>query len=280
MRNRILSAALFLTLAALPLVLGVGYALLYSLGLTGLIHEGFTLVYWREVLGGVEFWRALGFSVYVAGLSIGLALVLALGVVLRWRRDLESGWLSYFVYLPLALPAMVVAFFSFQLLSRAGLLSRLAYRLGWIEGLEGFPDWINDPYGIGIIFSHVLMATPFFIILLGNLYRSERLAEYAQVALTHGASRRQADHRVVMPVLLRRASATLLLYFVFAMGSYEIPLLLGTQSPQMVSVLTVRKLQRFNLMDIPEAYAISVLYTVFVVAVVIWLLGRERRLTS
>ena len=37
-----LGLALFFLLAAFPLLLGIGYALLYSLGLTGILGEGFT----------------------------------------------------------------------------------------------------------------------------------------------------------------------------------------------------------------------------------------------
>jgi putative spermidine/putrescine transport system permease protein len=55
------------------------------------------------------------------------------------------------------------------------------------------------------------------------------------------------------------------LFFVFVLGSYEIPLLLGRQSPQMMSILTMRKLERFDLATIPQAYVIALIYTVMMV---------------
>jgi putative spermidine/putrescine transport system permease protein len=170
---------------------------------------------------------------------------------------------------------MVVAFVVFQTLSGAGLASRLAYNLGLTGGIEDFPNWVNDAWGAGIIAAHVFMATPFFIILLAQLYQSERLGEYAQLAATLGATARQSARRVIVPVLLRQSFPTLVLYFIFVMGSYEIPLLLGSQSPQMVSVLTIRKLQRFDLADIPQAYTIGVLYMVFVSAAAVFLLRNK-----
>ncbi len=264
-----LSLALFLVIAGLPLALGVGYALTHSLGLTGIISEGFTTGHWLEVLTSGVLWRALGFSAYVALVSIALAVAGALGVVVYWADDLRRSWLSYIVYLPLTLPAMVVAFFSFQLLSKAGFASRLAFQLGLTSGLEGFPDLVNDNYGIAIIFAHTLMALPFFTIFFAGLYESERLPELKQLSTTLGARPGQITRRVVAPILLRRASATLLLYFIFVMGAYETPLLLGSQSQPMVSVLTIQKLQRFNLQDIPQAYAISVVYTVLVVGLLL-----------
>jgi hypothetical protein len=41
-------------------------------------------------------------------------------------------------------------------------------------------------------------------------------------------------------------------------------------------VLAVEKLQRYNLADIPQAYTISVLYSVVVIGATLWLLGRQK----
>ncbi|MDX1666916.1 MAG: hypothetical protein R3350_06795, partial [Saprospiraceae bacterium] len=64
--------AAFVALAGLPLLLGISYALIYSLGLAGLLSEGFTLVHWREVFSSEAFWLSLGFSFYLALISIGI----------------------------------------------------------------------------------------------------------------------------------------------------------------------------------------------------------------
>lgn len=268
---------LYLLLTALPLLAGVGYALAYSLGLTGVLATGLTLDHWSAVLGNPAFWRTLAFSLWVALASIGLSLALALALVLRDHRSFLRGRLSYFIYLPLCIPAIVMAFFIFQMLGKGGWLSRLAWHLGLISGLEGFPDWVNDNYGIAIIAAHVCMATPFFTLLLANVYRNEQLADYLQLAASLGAGRAQAIRRVALPILLRRSLATVFLYFLFVLGSYEIPLLLGSQSVQMVSVRTIQRLQRFNLGDIPEAYAICVAYTVMVAGLLSLLLLWNRR---
>lgn len=267
---------IFLLLTALPLALGIGYALAYSLGLTGALAEGLTGKHWAQVLGSPVTWRSLGFSFYVAVVSIGLAVVAAMVLVIHWHRDLERGWLSFLIYWPLTLPAMVVAFFIFQVLSKAGFLSRLAYQLGWTAGINDFPDLVNDAYGIGLIAAHGLMALPFFMILYANLYRAGGLPDLSQTAATLGAAPRQVVWRVVVPVLLRQSFTTVVLYVLFVMSSYEIPLLLGSQSREMITVLAIRKLQRFNLLDIPQAYALSVLYSGLVLLLVLWLLGKKR----
>ena len=64
-----------------------------------------------------------------------------------------------------------------------------------------------------------------------------------------------------VPLLLRRASANVALLFVAVAGSFEIPLLLGPQHPQMISVLAWRRFGRFDLAEKPTAFIISLLYT-------------------
>jgi len=168
-----------------------------------------------------------------------------------------------------------MAFYTFQLLAKSGIVSRISFQIGLLQDLNNFPDWINDSWGIGIIFAHTCMATPFFIILFNNLYQSERLQSFSDLAATLGASVMQINGRVLIPVLLHRAFATLVLYFVFVMSAYEIPLLLGSQSRQMISVFTIQKLQRFNLQDIPQAYVVSVIYTGLVIVFLIILLSNK-----
>ena len=165
------------------------------------------------------------------------------------------------IYLPLAIPAIVAAFYTFQVLSKAGLFI-----------------FIHDTFGVAIIATHVLMAVPFFTILFTNLNASENIDELRNLARTLGGSVYQVESKVAIPILLRKAFPTIVLYFIFILGSYEIPLLLGRQYPQMISVLIIRKLQRFNLLDIPTAYAMAVLYLI-ITATMIVLLFRKRKLS-
>ncbi len=257
----------FLLLALGPLVLGLGFALLYSLGLIGRLSEGLTLEHWQAVLGGAEFYQSLGYSLAIALVSIGVSTLLALLLVSWAKESLQRGALALALYLPLALPTAVVAFLGFQWWSGGGLLARAAYQLGWIASSEDFPVLINDRLGVGIVLAHLGMATPFLAVYFSALYRSERVAQFRELAQTLGMPARAAAWRVVMPVLLWRGRATLLLYGMFVFGSYEIPLLLGSQSPQMLTVLTVRKLSRFSLHDVPQTYVIVVCYAVLVLMV-------------
>lgn len=260
---------LFLLLAVLPLLLGIIYALLYSVGLIGLISKGFTLDHWTKTLTNFELWLSLGYTIYIALVTIALTIIGALSLTLYFKKDFKKGLAGFSLYVPLAFPAIVVAFLVFQLASQSGFFARILFQLGLISKYSAFPEVINDPYGIGIIAAHVFMALPFFTLYFINLYDNENIEELSQVGLTLGASRVAQTHRIVIPILLRRAFPTLTLYTIFVMGSYEIPLILGRQSPQMISVLVIRKLRKFSLSTIPEAYIIALIFIAIIIGLLI-----------
>ncbi|WP_405378060.1 ABC transporter permease subunit [Nonlabens sp. Asnod3-A02] len=267
-KSKHISITIFILFAAVPVLLGFGYALLYSFGLTGILSEGFTTEYWEKTLLATEFWKSLGFSLFIAAVVMTISLFFSLWIVISWTKNLYKGLLSYVTYLPLAFPAIVMAFFSFQLLSKSGFISRVIFNLGWIDDLSQFPDWTNDAYGVAIIFSLCLLITPFFIILYSNLYQNERIPELKALAQTLGAKKNQITTRIIVPILLKKSAFTIMLFLIFVMGTYEIPLLLGRQDPSMLSVFIIQKLQKFNLADIPQAYAVSVIYILLIATLI------------
>jgi len=269
MNNRKFLKGLFLAIVVLPVASGLLYAFLFSLGIIGVLNKGFYWDAWQMVLFDKPFWTSFGFSLYIALLSVGISLSFALTIALSWQKKLQKGLLSSVIYLPLCFPATVMAFFSFQLLAKSGLLSRMGYQLGFIKEINDFPVLIKDAYGIGIIFTSVLLITPFFIILFSNLYQSEKIASYVNLAKTFGASNSQILRKVIVPILLKRASITIYLFIIFVMGSYEVPLLLGRQNPQMISVAVLQKIQRFNLYDMPQGYAMSMLYVLLIILILL-----------
>ncbi|MEO6584141.1 MAG: ABC transporter permease subunit [Ferruginibacter sp.] len=268
MNNKIvnrLGILCFMLLVVLPFAGSLIYAILYSFDLTGILSNGFTTTHASELLQNPEMFFSLLYSFYIAVCSILISLFLALIGVLFFKTAItKSNW-SFFMYLPLALPAIVTAFISLQVLSKTGVLSRVFYQANVITDLSQFPDIVNDKLGIGIIITHVLMATPFFLIFFSNIHEAENVKALSNVAKSLGASSSKVAEKIIIPLLLKKGLNTILLYFIFVFGSYEIPLILGQQSPQMISVLIVRKMQRYNLLDIPQGYFLSVIYSIVVI---------------
>jgi len=267
--------ALFVAGVVAPVGASLIYALLYTIGLAGLLKVGLTGRYWTTMLGRGELWRSFGLSLYVATTVVLLATAGGLALSLTLRERLRRGPLSTVLHLPLALPFAVAGFVTYQVLAPTGLLSRLSFRLGLIADPSGFPALTNDRFALGIIAAHVALGLPFMALLFAQLYGSERVEAYAALARGLGATRGQTLRLVVVPMLLRRAATNVLLLFVVVLGSYEIPLLLGRQAPQMLSMLTVRKWQRFDLLQKPEAFVVALLYTALALALLALALGRR-----
>lgn len=251
---------LLVVLTAGPLAAGMGFMLLYSTGLIGLLASGFTLRHWARVLADGRTWISLAYSAWLGAISLGASLGLAFTLQAALGARLRAGALRGLLFLPMAIPPLVAALLSVELLGNAGLIARLAHAVGWIERPEEFPTLLYTASGVGIIFAHVTLVTPLLLLLLDRLARHESVAELEQVARTLGASRWQAWRRVRLPVLWRACAPVLSVYFLVLMGAYEVPLLVGAQYPSMISVLIQRRFSQFDLGTRPEAYALASIY--------------------
>jgi putative spermidine/putrescine transport system permease protein len=209
--------------------------------------------------------------------SATVALVLALSFLFNLRRHFEKPGTYRLLFLPLTIPPIVVGFVIYQMYAGSGIISRVLYHTGLISGTQGFPALVQDPYGIGIILAHIFIVFPFFLLVLLNVYQNENLDEIERVALSMGAFRKTIIWKLHLPILMRGIFPLLILYIIFFMGAYEIPLLLGQSSPQMISVLVLEKLQRFNLGDIPVAYSMAVWYALICIGTISYLLMKYRR---
>ncbi|CAM2009212.1 hypothetical protein [Acanthopleuribacter pedis] len=259
--------ALFVLVAVLPIAVGLVYAAAYSFGTVGLLRQGFTFDFWTATLTRSEIWFSLLNSAYVATLTLALTWMVALPVSLSLRRPLEQGALGTAVYLPLALPMTVAAFVVFQMFTGSGLLARPFAALGLIDSPQAFMPLIHDPASIGVIVAFLLITIPYFSLLLRWFYRAEAVEELCRLTLTLGGTRRDCWRRVAWPILWQRGQVHTMLWWISVFGAYEIPLLLGKQSPQMVSVLTMRKFQMFDLQQKPVAFIAALIYSVLVAAV-------------
>jgi putative spermidine/putrescine transport system permease protein len=265
-----LSVCIYLLLALLPLVAGLVYALAYSLGLTGVLSEGFTTKHWQNVLADSALWSSLLLSMGVAISVLVAAAACALAAALYFRPWLSGRWQA-FGYLPLTLPPIAAAFWAFQLLGQGGMMARL---LGSSTPSD-FPELINDQWHLGMVAALFMLTFPFMTLLFVAQVQASGLDSYLDVARTLGARAPQRLVRVAIPILLQRTRSVLILYGLMLVGAYEVPLLLGRQSPRMLSVLIAQKFRRFDLADIPEAYVLTCVYALIVLLTVQWLM-RQR----
>lgn len=255
-------------LLVVPPLWGVGYALAYSLGLAGALSRGFTLEHWAKLTAGGEIAQSLLFSAAVAAATVLLSTALALILAVKLRRAPGRGFTATAFFVPLAIPTVAAALVGFQFLGGAGVFGRIAWQFGWIASPDQFPALIYDRFGLGIVLTHSAIAVPLLALLFARLYANERIGDFAALARTLGAGRLAVLRRVTLPLLLRRAAPALTLFFAAIFGSYEIPLLLGAQRPEMLSILARRKFVLFDLAQRPDGFLIAVVYAVIVFTLV------------
>lgn len=269
---------LWLLFAAIvaPMAWALGYSVLYSTGGIGLLSQGWTLQHWRSALTSGGLISSLGLSLTVAAVSTSLASLGALGITLVAPPARGRQWLSILLCLPLATPAAVSALLAYQILSPGGLIGRLAFHTGAITSPSEFLPFVNDRWAIGIVVTQTLTAVPLLTLFFRGAWTTAHLDRFCRLAESLGATPRQARLNVALPMLARRGAPLMMLVGLWQLGTYEIPLLLGRQSPQMFSVLTQRHFGQFDLHQRPEAFTLAVTYLLLAVTgLLLFLRGRS-----
>lgn len=257
-------------LSLIPVVIAIYYASAYSFGWFDVQDQEFSLKHWSALLQDPALGSSIWFSFKNSFLSLLLTLLFAFWIADHEYRTKKERLPLYF-FLPLAIPPIVAAFLGFQWLNGGGWLSRISFKLGLTDSLQEFPDLIYTASGIGIILVHALLLLPFFTILTHNYYRQSNIFLLEELSRNLGVSKVYFFIKVKLPLILKKLFPMSLLYLILLMGSYEVPLVIGGQHPKMLSVFVVEKLQRFDLANMPQAYAVALLFFIFVSVAVIFI---------
>lgn len=258
---------LFVTIITVPLLWAFGYALLQSVGLIGYRSGGFTWRHWQLALTSGELASSLAWSLYVAVSSVALSAAAAVTAVLLRPSFWDRRWPIFLLGIGIAAPVAVNAINVHNLASGGGLLSRFAWHCGLIASPGDFPEWVNDRYGVGMIAALTLGMVPVLILYYSRLWTSLRGDRICLTAEFLGASPTRAKLTVMLPTLLRRAKGLLLLLVMLSLGSYEVPLLLGRQTPEMISVMIRRQSGLYDWNERPLAFALASVYFLIGVAI-------------
>ncbi len=270
-------AVVALCLLAAPVIWVIGYSLLYSTGMIGLFSDHWTMKHWHAAFRSGSALKCLAYSGAISAIVTTLSIVVSMAFVLLAPEARCSSSLSAVLCVPLATPAIVMAFLIYQLMNPGGVLARLCFQAGMIDSTTEFPVLVNDSWAIGIVVASFFSQCPLLILYFFHIWSSARIDRYCRLAVELGASVRQARLRVAAPMLFQRGKPLFLLGFLWTMGSYEIPLLLGVQFPMMSSVLIQKRSGQFNLLERPEAFVHASLYFAFVsLGLVLFLLPRRR----
>ena len=256
------AAGIFLLLCfvLVPAVWMVGYAVLYSLGLLGLLRSGLTIEWWWRAGTEQMLGPSLLLSLTVAAVTTAACLVTGLLLCVAGdycRVERRAGLL---LTMGAALPVSAVAFVVLQAGSRGGLLARglVAVWRGFEQ--DDFPVLVHDGWGVGIVLAGWLTGIPLTGLFLQGVWHSAGTGRYVELAERLGAGRFRARLLVGVPMLWRRSRMLAFLLFIWNFSAWEAPLLLGRQSPRLMSVLIQQSAGQYSLRERPLSFVYATVY--------------------
>ncbi|MDA3948360.1 MAG: ABC transporter permease subunit [Spirochaeta sp.] len=183
---------------------------------------------------------SIGHTLVIAAISAIAAVALgAVGAYLLWCAPAAIQQFGAVYRLPIIMPHIVVAFLTVLFWSRTGLVASVVHHLGIDVGTGtgqgGFPHLVYSSNGIGIAIAYVYKGFPFVMLLcLGVLSRTPR--RLIETAAMLGAGPVRTFYRVILPLLIPTLNQILIILFLYALGGFDIPWLLGASRPQMLPV--------------------------------------------
>ena len=179
------------------------------------------------------FGKVLAFSLFLAVAVAVCCVVLALPftyLLSRARRRTQIVWLVALLSV-LSLSEVIIGFAWSTLFSRTAGITNLFVAIGLMDQ----PVALNPSFG-AVLTAMVYQALPYTVLILyPALVRLD--PTLTEAARTLGASPVKAFFTVVVPALKNTIVATLIMVFIFALGSYLLPQILGRPQHWTLSVL-------------------------------------------
>lgn len=215
-----------------------------------------TLKYYFEVLGNADIMKSMAFSLYIALVSSVIASVLGVALAYCLYKATNNKFHRILYRLPIIIPYTVMALMVFSLLSRSGMVSRVAYHLGIIKEIDQFPTLIFDTKGIGVIIGYILKQMP-FVGMMAYGVLSGISDNMVQAAANLGAPRKAVFRHILLPLSLPTIMTAWFIIFAFSFGAFEMPFLLGATDPKAISVYAYVAYTSADLSQRPIAMAIN-----------------------
>ena len=241
----------------------------------GFYLPGFELTNYRNLYTAL-FGRTLLFSLFIAGLSAAVCVSLGFPFtyfITRMRRRIQVVWLVFLMSV-LSLSEVIVGFAWSLLLSRTAGLSNL---LVWLGLMEKPVAWY--PGFTALLLGICYLAFPYTVLVLyPPLSRLDpALPEAAQ---TLGASPIRTFFSVVVGSLRNAIVASFVMVFVFTLGVYLLPQILGRPKQWTLSVLITDQAIYQTNMPMAASMAIFFMLVSLLLVLLTMVIGKEKKLSK
>ena len=220
-----------------------------------------TLMYYKEILVREVSLQAFIYSFKIAGISAVISVVIGIFMCYVLINTKKSNIINAIVKLPIIVPHVIVALMLVNVMSQNGLIARVLFHLNIIKDQSEFPLFVNDAGGMGVILAYIWKEVPFviyFVITLMAVINSG----LGEAAVNLGASRLRAFLKISLPLCLGNILSAFLIIFVYALGAYELPQILGATLPKALPVLSYIEFQKPDLRLRPYAMAYNGILTI------------------
>ena len=227
-----------------------------------------TLMYYKEILVREVSLQAFIYSFKIAGISAVISVVIGIFMCYVLINTKKSNIINAIVKLPIIVPHVIVALMLVNVMSQNGLIARVLFHLNIIKDQSEFPLFVNDAGGMGVILAYIWKEVPFviyFVITLMAVINSG----LGEAAVNLGASRLRAFLKISLPLCLGNILSAFLIIFVYALGAYELPQILGATLPKALPVLSYIEFQKPDLRLRPYAMAYNGILTIISIFAVI-----------
>jgi putative spermidine/putrescine transport system permease protein len=218
-------------------------------------YEGGLFYAYSHVLTDPSFVRNGIFSIWISlASSVGSVL---LGSLLAWQIRKLPACLqaTASVYrIPIILPHITVAFLILFLFSNRGMVPALAYNLISPYAAEQFPDLIYSSMGWSIILAYIYKEVP-FVILMELAVLKQVPEDRLITAQMLGAGPLRTYFKVVLPQLRPVINSVFIILFLYSLGAFDIPFILGISKPTTVSIRIYRLYFESDLVNRPLVMA-------------------------
>lgn len=228
---------------------------------------GFTLRYYEQLLTGRYFLSSLWNSTVYAIGSAAVALILGTAQALIVERTNTPGrqWVFLGSVISLGVPNVLYVVAWLLLLGRSGPVN------GFAAWLTGNPDVSLNVYSMwGMILIEGVNFVPLTFLLMSSVLRSTD-ASFEEAAMMSGARPLTTFRTITLRMGLPGILALLLLVFIRAFESFEVPALVGLAGD--INVLTTEIYQRSRSsgsLNFGESGAYSVILLIIVAALLVW----------
>lgn len=229
----------------LPLLVPFSLFFVYSLVLTlaqsagwGAVEDyrGGIFSAYATVLQDPLFRQSVFYSLWIAFASTTGALffgsILALAI---WRLPGKMRALAGIYRIPIILPHITVAFLILFLFSNRGMIPALFYQWGSDQSASPFSDLIYSRGGWAIILAYIYKEAPFVVLMELTVLQTipeERIITARQL----GARSARIYFSVILPQLRAVINTLFIILFLYSLGAFDIPFILGLSKPSMLSI--------------------------------------------